>query len=90
MTSEETDDFLTKEQAIVLKAVASCSWGFRFTSEKSVKEELANGKVAFVGNLDSVLNNLQNKGFVERRLIYGENYVGLTDEGESYDKLVFG
>lgn len=57
----------------------------------SSQKEIAKGCFLEAGSLTSILNRMEAKGLIERRMLHGNRrtwYVFLTEQGKTYQKLV--
>ena len=57
----------------------------------SNQKEMAKGCFLEAGSLTSILNRMEAKGLIERRMLHGNRrtwYVFLTEQGKTYQKLV--
>jgi hypothetical protein len=84
---------LSEKEIAVLQAVADRGCGARFASVTGVKEEIdrspsrfrclhdQNGEIS-LDELNCFLGQLVQGGLIELRKIKGEDYVGLTEDGE--------
>jgi hypothetical protein len=82
-------DNLTKREIAALQCVANNSGGSQFGSASKLLETIQNHRDCWaiedvsMEELSLLFDKLESECLIERRVIKGENYVGLTDEGEN-------